>query len=65
MSPHGDLIGFGFFALTVAVPVVWYYLYTLWCMRREAERHNLAVERHNYRIYCQIRRLGECDGRGP
>jgi hypothetical protein len=53
MSPHNDLIAFGFFALAVATPVVWYYLYTLWCIRREAERHNRALEK-------AIARLGGC-----
>ena len=62
MSPHGDLIAFGFFALAVATPVVWYCLYLAWSAVRERRRHNRAVERHNWRLYWQIRRLGECDG---
>jgi hypothetical protein len=53
MSPHGDLIAFGFFAIAVAAPVVWYWLYTLWATRKEAERHNRALE-------AAIKRLGGC-----
>jgi hypothetical protein len=53
MSPHGDLIAFGFFAITVAVPAVAYYLYTVWCIRRENERHHRALEK-------AIARLGGC-----
>jgi hypothetical protein len=53
MSPHEDLIAFGFFALAVAVFPIWYHLYTQWRIRRENERHHRALE-------AAIKRLGGC-----
>jgi hypothetical protein len=60
MSPHGDLIAFGFFAIAVAVPAVAYYLYTMWCIRREAERHNKRMEAYYGAIHLAIKKLGGC-----
>ena len=53
MSPHADLIAFGFFALLLATPWAWYYLYTLWRVRIENERRHRALEK-------AIARLGGC-----
>ena len=62
MSAHADLIAFGAYVLVIAIPAVWYYLWTLHRLRVEQYRHNRAVERASWRLYWQIRRLGDCDG---
>jgi hypothetical protein len=53
MSPHADLIAFGFFVLAVAVPVAWYYLQAIWDIKEENERRHRALEK-------AIARLGGC-----
>ena len=62
MSPHGDLItAAGSLLVPVAVALA-VYAWVRWLAFREQRRHNLAVERHDYRIWQQIKRLGDCDG---
>ena len=62
MSPHGDLIAFGFFVLAATVPPALVYLSLRYAEARERRRHNLAVENYNRAILRAIRRLGSCDG---
>ena len=62
MSPHGDLIAFGLCLLVLAFPLVWYLLSLIDDANEERKRHNRAVERASWRLYWQIRRLGDCDG---
>ena len=62
MSPHGDLIQAAAGLLIPFTMAVVVYSWYRWLAFREQRRHNLAVERHNYRIWQQIKRLGDCDG---
>ena len=63
MSPHGDLIEFGGRMVVVVGILIGAYFALKWQQFKEAVRHNRAVERANWRLYWQIRRLGDCDGR--
>jgi hypothetical protein len=61
MSAHADLIAFGVYVLIIAIPAVWYYLWTRHTMMHEQLRHNRAVERANWRMYWQVRKLATDD----
>ena len=60
MSPHGDLVEFGYILAGPILVMALAYLWGRYIAFREQRRHNLAVERHNYRIWQQIKRLGDC-----
>ena len=62
MSPYGDLVEFGYILAGPILVMALAYLWGRYIAFREQRRHNLAVERHNYRIWQQIKRLGDCDG---
>jgi len=63
MSPHGDLIQAAILLSWPWLLTALYYVYLRRVAFGEAVRHNRAVERANWRLYWQIRRLGDCDGR--
>ena len=62
MSAHADLIAAAGSLLVPVAAALAVYAWVRWLAFREQRRHNLAVERHNYRIWQQIKRLGDCDG---
>lgn len=45
MSPHGDIVDFGLFVLTFAVPMALAYLWGRYMQFREQRRHNKAIEK--------------------
>ena len=63
MSGHEDLITAASGLLVPVALAVAVYAWVRYLAFKEQRRHNRAVERANWRLYWQIRRLGDCDGR--